>query len=255
MAQTVFNNDTANYTIGRGIVAFSAYDRSTKTYGPLLHLGAIQSLTSAVDVEKLEHESYKSKLGMIDDSVIIKTTVTGSITLDEISWQNLAMAKLAEVLTVTQAEITAGAGSVVIDAADSVANSFHDTGKRNITNVAISGKSEGVDFVTYSSVGYIHIPPGSSLVGSEVTASYDCPAQDFKTLRIFKETSIDGALVFFGDNPRGPNVFLEKWPMVQLTPSGDIGLISSEYQTLTLDIAILDSGDSNAPFGEITMPA
>jgi len=55
-------------------------------------------------------------------------------------------------------------------------------------------------------------------------------------------STIEGELKFFADNPKGANKDTH-WPYVQLSPDGDYALIGTDWQTVGFAVSVMQRAD------------
>lgn len=80
------------YVVGRGTIQIGAWDGTTPPEaGDMRDVGNVVEFSVEVTEELLEHFSRRSGLKTKDKVVILETGYTASITLDEVSAQNLAL--------------------------------------------------------------------------------------------------------------------------------------------------------------------
>jgi len=112
------------------------------------------------------------------------------------------------------------------------------------TNAVVAAQT--TDYVVDSTSGRVLIVDGGSLDG--ITADYDVEfavqALSYKKIQGFNESSIEGKFRFVPDNPVGNNMELLVHRL-DLTPEGDIGLISDDWQTLSFTGEILKDETNN----------
>ena len=85
---------TRDYTLGKGKITFLKDDTASLVVlaaGGFADLGNAPAMAVALATEKLEHQSSRDGIGLVDASVVTKTSATGSFTLDEPNAANLAM--------------------------------------------------------------------------------------------------------------------------------------------------------------------
>lgn len=85
---------TRDYTLGKGKITFVKDDTASLAVlaaGGFADLGNAPAMAVSLATEKLEHQSSRDGIGLVDASVITKTSATGSFTLDEPNADNLAM--------------------------------------------------------------------------------------------------------------------------------------------------------------------
>lgn len=85
---------TRDYTLGKGKVTFLKDDTASLAVlaaGGFADLGNAPAMAVTLTTEKLEHQSSRDGIGLVDASVITKTMAAGSFTLDEPNADNLAL--------------------------------------------------------------------------------------------------------------------------------------------------------------------
>lgn len=83
-----------------------------------------------------------------------------------------------------------------------------------------------------------------------VYGDIDESADGGPTVEIFANSSITGALRFVGTNDVGPKITVDLYN-VSFTPTGDLGLISDEWNNMevTADVLAAVSGENEGKFG------
>ena len=97
-----FETSAENYTIGKGQVFFNR-KQDNGTFEGWRNLGNVVSLSTSVEIEKLDHYTTRSKYRNKDKSVIVEVNPKLSMTLDEINAENFAFLFLADVQEIDQA--------------------------------------------------------------------------------------------------------------------------------------------------------
>lgn len=85
---------TRDYTLGKGKITFKKDDTASLAVlaaGGFADFGNAPAMAVSLATEKLEHQSSRDGIGLVDASVITKTSATGTFTLDEPNSANLAM--------------------------------------------------------------------------------------------------------------------------------------------------------------------
>jgi hypothetical protein len=110
------------------------------------------------------------------------------------------------------------------------------------------------DFTIDSDTGRIFVVDGGTITdGTSLRAAFSVPAASYTKIDPFEVTSIEGRLRFVPDNPVGNNMECLFW-RVDLTPGGEVGFISDEWQALEFTGEILKDETSHptSPYGEIS---
>ena len=79
-----------NYTLGRGRVLFARFT-DDETPGRFRYVGNTPELNFNVESETLDHNDRGSGVTRIDDSVVLSVTRSGTMTMDDIQRENLAL--------------------------------------------------------------------------------------------------------------------------------------------------------------------
>lgn len=243
------NPSTGNYTVGKGRILF-AQKTGTSTYDDYRPLGNATEFTATVETETLEHYSSMAGLKSLDKKMVLSVTPSFSFSLDEVSWENMELWGLGDSAETTQAAAEDQTASLTV-----IPGRVYDLGKRKVSGVAITGKTEGTDFVVYTDAGYIYFPETGACTGA-TTVTFDCAAVDYRTVRVWKNTEIEGKLKFIGDNPAGADPFILDFPKVSLAPEGDMAFIGEDWMAMTFAGSILkDDSNTTSPYGTVILPA
>jgi len=235
---------TDNYFIGSGILYFREIDEtdSTSDLGEL-DLGNCVDFSLDLEVDQAEHVNKRSGIGVVDKRVPTKLSGTGTIVLDEITQENLALALYGTKSTLAQA-----AGTHTENVVAKLGRWMKMT-YRSISNVVIAGYTEGVDFEVDEDTGRVYITPAAQ--GGNITADealvvqYAHAVVSLPTVQMLGENKILGFLRFIGDPPSGPILEVEVWK-ASLVPTGSISFISDDWTTLTLNLT-MENDETNHP--------
>ncbi len=236
-----------NQTLGRGKVYFSTFNTGTHTPSGWRFIGNVPAFNLNVSQSKLDHYSSTGGVKIKDQSVVLQTDITGSMTLDDINNENLSLFFLGSQSIVTQTSATSQTESFV-----SVKQGYtyklglttnNPTGVRSISNVSVtvggSAKTLGTDYTYDATRGYLQIVEGGTIAdNATIAVTYDRAAKS-RNQFISGSTQIEGAVWFESFNPKGQtNDFL--FPYVRLGPNGDFNLLSDDqWQQLPLTAEIL----------------
>lgn len=235
-----------NQTLGRGELHFSLFASGSHTPAGWRYLGNSPSFSLTIDQEKLDHFNSDRGVRVKDKSVILQVDYSGSLTLDDINVQNLALFFFGSQSALAQTSATSQSQSFT-----SVVQGYgyqlgigssNPTGVRSISNVVVtvsaSTKTLGTDYTIDAARGIIYVVEGGGIAdGATMAVTYDRAAVNRKQV-ISGTTQLEGALKFISYNPDGEqNDYY--FPYVRLGPNGDFELKSDEWQQLPLTVEIL----------------
>lgn len=242
---------TENYLYGKGEVLFK---KSGDT--GYMHLGNCPAFGLTVELEKAEHYSSMSGSKEKDLSKVIQKTVTSSITMEELSVQNLNLVLMGGTCTPTeQATSELSDVEVTVDPGKFVPIS---TGKYPLSSiVATDGAAE--DEVTYTEGTDYIVNEGSGMImalssGSIATKCYVSATVDavtVSTVKALANSSVSGELYFVGNPDLGPTWQVKGWD-VELTLSGELPFIGDDISQITVEAEFIadHTNHSDAPFFE-----
>lgn len=261
-----------NYTLGRGKMYLGTRDRCTgMPTGQEWFFGNVPEVSLTTDSEKLEHFKSTGGLKVKDRSVMLSISRAMSFTTDNISPEAVAMAFLGKYRKFTQSQrtdakevfkkVTLGRFYQLGMTADDAAGV---TDVKNVklyyadASVAISlGDGDislipgikplpNANFEMNAGAGRFYIEGDApDLLGEvQIVVQYDINAGNRETV-VSGNKAIDATLRFVTDNPEGDN-WVHFWPSVQLTPNGDIALISDDWMSIGFSAELLER-DENTP--------
>lgn len=251
-----------NYTLGRGEVHFARFPKGETSARGERYMGNSPEFGFSVESESLDHMNSDHGISEKDDSVTLSVDRTGTLTLDDIQPENLALFWFGTSETVTVAE-----GSSENDSLEDVQLGLHyqlgqseaaPTGMRKLSNVVLTldpddtatELTEGTDYTVDLDKGRVRFLPDSENVtdGATVGATFDVAGYSHSRV-ISGSQPIEGAIRFLADNPKGQNIdyFI---PWVKLTPNGDYALKGDEWQQMSFDIEILRKSGMEAVYAD-----
>lgn len=261
---------TNNYTLGRGEIYFARRDPTTGNMGGERYLGNTPAANLTAEEEKLEHFSSDRGIRIKDKTVTLQVNYTGTLEVDNIDYENVALFFLGESedLTFTQATVTdeqVGITGVGVEKGmfyqlgmttgnPSGAKGIIYPGETTTTFVLEKGAAtlvHGTDYVLNAELGRIEILEGSATVenGDVLTCTYTIAASTRKRV-ISGSTAVTGALRYIAYNPEGEQIdyFM---PSVTLSPNGDFALKSDEWQVIPFNIDVVKrDADTAAIYGD-----
>lgn len=241
-----------NYVLGRGRLYFAPFQAGTQTPSHFRYIGNTPELNISINSDILAHYSSETGVREKNDSVTVQTDRTGSFMTDNIDADNLALFFFGSVGSISQASGTVSA-EIVGPAAGVIKGGFYQlgvsagnpTGVRNISVVSITGAGgtptyvAGTDYVIDLATGMLEILPGSSIANNTSIRANYTRAVGTRAQVLSGNVSIEGALKFIADNPKGTNrdVYI---PWSRITANGDFAIkAESDWQNLPFNIDIM----------------
>lgn len=235
-----------NQTLGRGKVYFSSFLPGTHTPAGERYVGNSPALSLTISQDKLDHFSSDGGVRVKDKSIILQVDYSGTLTLDDINIDNLALFFFGTKSTLAQTSATSQTQTftnVIQGYGYALGQSGGvPTGVRNVTNVVVTvssaTKTLGTDYTVDAARGIIYPVEGGGIAdASTMVVVYDRAAVS-RTQVISGTTQLEGAMRYIATNPQG--ILMDYWfPYVRLGPNGDFALKSDEWQQLPLTVEIL----------------
>lgn len=226
---------TTNQTLGRGKIYFKKLGDSGYRY-----LGNTPAFGLSVTSETLKHYNSDSGVRVQDKEIVVQTEYAGTLTTDNVNHENLAMMFLGSASTVVVSSGTSN--SVTFN--DVVLGNVFDLGKRNVSNVAITGKVLGTDFTVDTVNGLLTIlETGTIVAGSDVTVTFDNAAYSYDKT-VSAGTAVEGSLMFIANNPEGDDIDY-RIPDVKMMPNGEFAIKAEEWQQLPFNLVISQPDDGS----------
>lgn len=262
---------TGNYTLGRGKVWFADQPGDDIANG-FRYVGNTPALGITVEAELLEHFNSDAGVRVVDASVPLQINRTGTMTLDDIQPENLALffqgtaaarARAADMAAaaLNRFDISGVQLGVQYQIGFGQSNPVGDTDIAEVTAgddayvapqvaprpvVALAGNAYAVndDYVVNTHLGLISFVEGGAVsAGDDVRVYFARSAIAHTTAaprtRIIPAgTTVRVGMKFIQDNPRGRNR-IYTMPSVQLTANGELALKGEEWQAIPLNLGIL----------------
>lgn len=259
-----------NYTLGRGELYFARKDPVTGAMGGERYLGNTPSANLTAEEEKLEHFSSDRGIRVKDKVVTFQVNYTGTLEVDNIDYENIALFFLGETENLTIAQTTVASEQVGVTGVGVEKGMFYQLGMTagnpaGAKGIIFPGEAgtafalnnggtpltSGVDFVVNAELGRIEILDDSENVeeGDILTATYTI-AGSTRHRVISGSTAVSGSLRYVAYNPEGEQIdyFM---PSVTLSPNGDFALKSDEWQVIPFNIDVTKrDADTAAIYGE-----
>lgn len=90
MLNTTGTLNTDEYSLGRGIIYLAALDADGFP-GVFRDVGNANEFNTTIETERLEHQSSRTGLRVVDKEIVVSQQLSLTITLDSINFQNLAL--------------------------------------------------------------------------------------------------------------------------------------------------------------------
>lgn len=231
--------------LGRGVLYFDPFTAGTLNKTGEFHMGNCPAFNLAVADELKKLKGSMTGFAVDIESAHISRGLTAKITLTDFTKENLALATGGSAGTLAQTGATVTDESVT---ASAIQGRWYPCLKRTLTNVSVKAGTLGAetaktlttDYLLDAATGRIGIVEGGGIAaGNSVLVTYTYATQTLQTVAGGASTDIYGYLRFIGDPPTGPKYDVEIW-RCQITPDGEVGMISDDFATFNVTVTILD---------------
>lgn len=271
--------NTQDIWLGRGAVYFGTLNATTGKPEHFRHLGNCKQISGNQETETLDHNSSRSGIKVVNRQIVLSQKLNLTVVLDEINFDNLALAFSGEALK-DQAN-AARSGNTTnkllhADAKKGFSYELRDASEARLYDINLgslvvkshSGSDptaggvatlvEGTDYTVDTIFGTVFLlSTGSTHVdGYSLWFSYTSAGSEklVDQVKMMNKSKISGFLRYVGINPANADKkMLVDFHSVSLKPEGDINFISDEFMELTLS-GVAESnelGYPNSPIGNI----
>ncbi len=243
-----------DYVIGKGIAYIAKHpnDNPVSLAKSFRDVGNCPGFTVSITIDKYEHNSSRGGIAETDLTIATKVTRSGTLTMESMNVDNLALLLLGE-----KSIETLIAGTDVEETFTNVekghsyqigATALHPAGVGLLSGVSVETVTGStalvldVDYEIDLETGFLTLLEGGTVVtdankAAGITVTYDNAAQE----RVVVEsggTEFIGSLRFNENNPVGENA---DWlfPYIRLRPNGDFNFISEEVRQMEFQIDVL----------------
>lgn len=244
---------TADYSLGRGKLYVAKLNTSTglPTTDGYRDVGNVPDFSISIDVEELLHQSSQRGLRVTDKRVVVSQTMNISISLDELSSQNMALFFSGDTATATNPAV-AGFGPVTLTTsllqgqwydivnASGVRAVDVEAAKVTVTDAVPNTAVLGTDYNLDLKMGRIFVIVGGSVLSNgeslKVTLAADAgAAASLQQVTALTKSAEQLVLKFISENPANNDEQVEfQFHSATLSAEGDFGLISDEFTVMQL---------------------
>ncbi len=244
-----------NLTLGKGKLYFEEFAQGqTKGSGRFRFIGNVPTLTVNQEIESLDHFSSTGGIRVKDRSVTLQNDMGGSFTTDHIGEKNLAM-----LFQGSASEDTIGSATGLSEQHDDVLLDTYiqlgvtdgkPEGIGGVDDVIITAGADtltaGEDYDVDEATGLVYLRDDAADLedGDDIIIHYSTTAGT-RSRVVDESREIFGSLKYVADNPVGENRD-RTWPSVKISASGDFGLITEEWQTMTFEFEV-QKRDNSTP--------
>lgn len=251
---------------GKGSLMFDAFDLTTGLATGLAHLGNVPKFGLDSKDDKAELFQYINKVPSKIASAVKKREVTTKIEGTDFNADHLAFAAMSAgktSLAVSAATVTAEVLVSAAQAANAKGRYFR-TLFMNMDNATVLPAltqnaivlTVNTDYqVVDAKTGLIYFPLTSGIdTTHQITITYNKLVGSFSQIAGSTVPFVQGKLVFFPDPTDGQKLMVEIW-RINLSASGELGLIADDYGKWSMDGDVLDDTANHpaAPFYQITL--
>ncbi len=234
-----------DYLLGAGKLYFDRFNDDGDKVGER-YLGNSPGFSITLESEDIEHESSDEAVSEVDRRIQLKVKRSGSLQVDNVSIENLALFIQGDIATVTQAAV-----AVVNEAISDVIQGYwyqlgnpatFPTGVRNVTSVVVTNVAGSTtyilntDYVLDAEMGRIQIVEGGGIAdGGDLHVDYT-PAAETRDQIASSPTPIKGALRYIADNRDGDNKDAYA-PNCVLSPNGEMQMKGKEFAVMGFTVS------------------
>lgn len=242
-----------NYTLGRGKVYFARFT-SGETPGPFRYMGNSPEFSLTIESETLDHFSSDAGIREKDDSVPLEVTRSGTLVVDDIQKENVALFFFGSASVETRAAATGLEYNITVEPGyfyQLGLTEANRVGDRGVASVVVTGTGgtptyvAGTDYILDADRGMIEIVDGGAITtATAVEITYNVIAMTHDRV-VSGSEPVEGAMRYIEANPRGQDhdVFL---PLVKITPNGDFQFKGDDWRQIPFSIEVLKPGSGEA---------
>lgn len=234
-----------NYFVRDKTAVWVSRKAADGTYGDWLNLGNIVDQTLTPAIERLNHKSDFKGMDKQDHSIVIGTTLTGKITIDELVRHNLEMLLLSsgrdtlETIVIPRQESAVWTGATVtINGGNAI------TAILNVRHLSNDDPyTEGVtgDYTVNLATGVLTKTAGTTIGSETVIVEYTVTNTEATKYPILDAGDIEVKMKWVMDGTNvTPRQLMLYFPSVKVSVDGDIPFPKTEIQQAVLNCEILE---------------
>lgn len=231
-----------NLLVGRGALFVDRWNSSGARTG-WDFMGNVQKLEITPNDEVKQKYSATEAAAPMVKQIVTRRSPEFTLTADEYTMTNLALALMGEVGPLTQGS-TPVTDEVLVAACK--LGTYVKTALRKPGTLTLETDSTplvlGTDYTVYDAdAGLIYLLPTATALadGDPVTASYTPGSlTGVEKISAGTATFVDASLLFIGDNASGANLEIEVWH-VNINADGPLGLITEDFGSFGLKGVVL----------------
>lgn len=239
--------------LGRGKVYFDRFDAAGVATGEVF-LGNVSEIAIGLNVERAQKYSNMDAAGGLLRSVVTRQTPTVALSFDEFNPFNVALATMGEERDIVQAGQAITGEQLTADGTVRKGRQYA-LAEEDVSAVTVTQDPGGTPVVLVEDTDYeldalrglIRFLNSSPTLDEAdvIEVDYTSGATTLNTVAGVTKGKIEGQLRFIGDPPSGTKWDVVIWK-VDLTPNGDMGLISDDFATMPL-IGEIQQDSTNHP--------
>lgn len=245
---------TTDYSLGRGKLYVAKLNTSTgkPDADGYRDVGNVPDFSVSIDIEELLHQSSQSGLRVTDKRVVVSQTLNMSISLDELSSQNMALFFSGDTATVTNPAVAGFTANVLT--ADVKLGRWYDivnaSGARAMDLIAanVTAREAGTPTVLVLGTDYkLDLKMGRIFIFSTATGIADGESLDVAVaatagaaanldqVKALTKSAEQLVVKFIGENPANNDQQVElEFHSVNLSAEGDFALIGDDWSVMQL---------------------
>lgn len=245
--------------LGKGEVLVNRYDSNgALTYWR--HLGNVESFEFNTEDDVLEKYSSMERSAPLYKRVTRRRNVNLTMVLSEYDIENLALVLMGESGELTQTAVAVTNEVVTASAKLGAYYQLAKFGPYTVGPVLEESVTPttlvlGTDYVIVDSfLGIIQLLPtavniadGETMQADYTPTAYSTGATGIKTVKGGTKSLIEVAVKFISDPASGPKTHVDVW-RASVSPNGALGLISEEWSTIQLTMAVQDDSVNNPTY-------
>lgn len=228
-----------NLLLGAGVIYLNRYDQNGQLTGDR-HLGNCSSFSVNVEVIRKEKPDLRASIYDLPKSVIVGFRPTCSITLNEISRENLALILAGDVHTAYTQE-TRNNETIALTVKKGFAFQLVNGAGFKVFGLKVHSITagatvyvEGVDYVVTRGAGIIYIPDTSQIVNnSTVTILYSATGHSLPQISMAHSTNLTGKITYVGE-PTAGIAHMCVIDKVDISSSDGISFIGDDFASIQL---------------------